>query len=430
MSGEPTGSTLVMNAGSSSIKAALYGDVGIRLEAHVEIHDDGMRLVIMSADGGMRSDQAAGPGPWAAAIDLLFERLMTTIDPTAITAVGHRIVHGGTHFTAPTVVTPAVLASLDTLVPLAPLHQPQGLAALRGALVRLPGAVQVACFDTSFHHDCPPEAVRFAIPREFHDAGIRRYGFHGLSYESVTGRLPAVVRSLPERVIIAHLGAGASLCAIRDGKSVATTMGYTPLDGLVMATRCGSLDPGVVLHLGAERGMTPAAITTLLSRDSGLLGVSGISGDMRRLLESDDPRAEEAVALFCYRDSGDRVTRCRPRRPRCARLHRGHRRAGGRHPQPHRGGANLARGRSRRCGQPGPWPAHQHGIKPPLARLEHAKLSSEPCRGTTAQESPRSAAWEKLGRRRNPHHEVRDTPFCLHGTSFMLGSFAISSRRR
>ena len=300
MSGSIPATTLVINAGSSSIKAAAYDDRGPCLQAHVDIHDDAARLVVRPSDGDEISEQIAAPS-WQAALDLLFDHLVAVIAPPSIAAVGHRIVHGGTHFTAPTVVTPAVLATLDTLIPLAPLHQPQGLAALRMALARLPGAVQLACFDTAFHHTCPPEAMRFAIPRALHDAGIRRYGFHGLSYESVTARLPAVTGRLPERAIIAHLGAGASLCAIRDGRSIATTMGFTPLDGLVMATRCGSLDPGVVLHLAEQRGMPVTQIDTLLARESGLLGVSGISGDMRRLLASDDPRAAEAITLFCYR---------------------------------------------------------------------------------------------------------------------------------
>ena len=293
--------TLVINAGSSSIKAAVYDDAGPSLTAHVDIRDDAARLVIRPRDGDERTEQVAGPCSWQAALDLLFDRVLSMAAPAGITAVGHRIVHGGIHFTAPTVVTPAVLATLDSLIPLAPLHQPQGVAALRTAIGQLPDAVQVACFDTAFHHTCPPEAMRFAIPRPLHDAGIRRYGFHGLSYESVTSRLPTVTGSLPPRAIIAHLGAGASLCEIRDGRSIATTMGFTPLDGLVMATRCGSLDPGVVLHLAAQQVMPVAEIDTLLSRQSGLLGVSGISGDMRQLLASDEPRAAEAIELFCYR---------------------------------------------------------------------------------------------------------------------------------
>jgi acetate kinase len=180
MSDSASSTTLVINAGSSSIKAAVYDDGGPCLEAHVDIRDGDVRVAVRPRDGEECSKKIAGSCSWKAALDLLFDHLLTATNPTRITAVGHRIVHGGTHFTAPTVVTPTVLATLDTLVPLAPLHQPQGLAALRTAIVRLPNARQVACFDTAFHHTCPPEAMRFAIPRPLHDAGIRRYGFHGL----------------------------------------------------------------------------------------------------------------------------------------------------------------------------------------------------------------------------------------------------------
>ena len=178
-----------------------------------------------------------------------------------------------------------MLEDLASLVPLAPLHQPQNVAGIRAASAALPKAVQVACFDTAFHHTCPPVATRLAIPRQWHEAGIRRYGFHCLSYESVVARLPEITGSMPARAVVAHLGAGASLCAIRDGVSIATTMGFTPLDGLVMATRCGSIDPGAVLHLVLRVGLSAAAVETMLTRESGLLGVSGIRGDMRVLLE-------------------------------------------------------------------------------------------------------------------------------------------------
>jgi acetate kinase len=271
---------LVINAGSSSIKAAAYARSGTPI---IDVQTD------------------AAADAFTPTLEAVCDRLLEAVDPAAIAAVGHRIVHGGTRYTAATVVTPQVHVDLETLVPLAPLHQPYGLEGLRVAAARLPRAVQVACFDTAFHHTCPPVAMRFALPRPLHDAGIQRYGFHGLSYESVVARMPTVCGGVPPRAIVAHLGAGASLCAIRDGRSIATTMGFTPLDGLVMATRCGSLDPGVILHLAEERGLSPAAIGNLLTRESGLLGVSGISGDMRRLLASDDPRAREAIDLFCYR---------------------------------------------------------------------------------------------------------------------------------
>jgi len=276
---------VVINAGSSSIKAAAYAE--------------GAMPYVSAPLVAVQTDVAADA--FTATLEGVCDRLLEAVDPATIAAVGHRIVHGGTRYTAATVVTPQVHADLEKLVPLAPLHQPYGLEGLRVAAARMPRAVQVACFDTAFHRTCPPEAMRFALPRPLHDEGIQRYGFHGLSYESVVTRMPAICGGMPPRAIVAHLGAGASLCAIRDGRSSATTMGFTPLDGLVMATRCGSLDPGVILHLAMERGLSPAAIGRLLTRESGLLGVSGLSGDMRQLLASDDPRAREAIDLFCYR---------------------------------------------------------------------------------------------------------------------------------
>jgi acetate kinase len=219
-------------------------------------------------------------------------------------AAGHRVVHGGDAFTHPVLVDSSVLSGLEKLVPLAPLHQPHNLAAIRALAHTRPGMPQVACFDTAFHANQPEVARRIALPREFHDAGVKRYGFHGLSYEYITSVLPRYRgKRARNRVVVAHLGNGASLCAIRDGRSVATTMGFTALDGLVMGTRPGSLDPGVVLHLIEAMGMTAAQVGDLLYRRSGLLGVSGISADMRTLLESNDPRAREAVELFVYRVS-------------------------------------------------------------------------------------------------------------------------------
>lgn len=279
---------LVLNVGSSSVKAAVYpggkpGDGPQAEEAVVRREDDSAGLPANEAVAATLAallEAHAGPPP---------------------AAVGHRIVHGGPQLADPVVVTPAVLETLESIVPLAPLHLPQGIAGIRTAVSLLPEAVPVACFDTAFHRSCPEVATRFALPRWCHDAGIRRYGFHGLSYEAVIGRLPQLAGELPRRTVIAHLGAGASVCGLLDGRSVATSMGFTPLDGLVMATRCGSLDPGVVLHLLTERGMTAEAAGRMLRGESGLLGVSGISGDMRVLLASDEPSAREAVELFCYR---------------------------------------------------------------------------------------------------------------------------------
>ena len=297
---------LVLNAGSSSIKCGLYEAAspaaGCRARVHCDLRDDGCRITTTgpALERVESVPLPAGVEAWPVALEATLERALT-LAAGAVVAVGHRIVHGGLSFTGPVAVDEAVLEALVALEPLAPLHQPQNVAGIRAAVQAVPGAVQVACFDTSFHRTCPPEAMRFAIPRRWHDAGIRRYGFHGLSYESVVARLPEVAGALPERTVVAHLGAGASLCGIRGGRSVATTMGFTPLDGLVMATRCGSIDPGAVLQLILREGLPAAAVERLLARESGLLGVSGQSGDMRVLLASGDPAAAEAVELFCYR---------------------------------------------------------------------------------------------------------------------------------
>jgi acetate kinase len=217
-------------------------------------------------------------------------------------AVGHRVVHGGQYCSAPVLIDAKVLKDLEAVIPLAPLHQPHNLAAIRAFQEIMPNLPQVACFDTAFHRTQPDVAQRFALPRHFFDEGVRHYGFHGLSYEYITSVLPTVEPSLADaRIIVAHLGNGASLCAIHKGRSIATTMGFTPLDGLVMGTRCGSLDPGVLLYLMNQHNMYAQALEELLYHQSGLLGVSGISSDMRTLLTSDEPNAQEAIELFVYR---------------------------------------------------------------------------------------------------------------------------------
>ena len=224
--------------------------------------------------------------------------------PTPATGASPRsaIVHGGADYAAPVRVTPAVLARLERLVPLAPLHQPHNLLPIRTLAARLPDLPQVACFDTGFHCVQSTVARAFALPRELSDAGVRRYGFHGLSYEYIASVLPQYdARAAAGRTIVLHLGNGASMCAMHAGKSVATTMGFTAVDGLPMGTRTGSLDPGVLLYLMDEHGMDARAIETLIYKRSGLLGVSGISSDMRELLESDHPHARDAIELFCYR---------------------------------------------------------------------------------------------------------------------------------
>jgi acetate kinase len=216
--------------------------------------------------------------------------------------VGHRVVHGGVEFAAPVRVTPAVLAKLEALCPLAPLHQPHNLAGIHAVAAVQPDLPQVACFDTAFHRGHPELADWYALPRAFYDDGIRRYGFHGLSYEYIASVLPEVAPAIAEgRVVVAHLGSGASMCAIQAGRSQDSTMGFTALDGLLMGTRCGALDPGVVRHLLRAYGMDADAIERMLYQECGLKGVSGISNDMRTLLASADPRAAYTVDLFVWR---------------------------------------------------------------------------------------------------------------------------------
>ena len=218
--------------------------------------------------------------------------------------MGHRVVHGGLEYTQPIVVNREILDDLEKYVPLAPLHQPHNLAAVRNIAKRFPDIPQVACFDTSFHTTIPAMARAFALPRKFSEQGVRRYGFHGLSYEYIASVLPGIDREAAKgRTVVAHLGNGASLCAMQDLKSTACTLGSTAVEGLMMGTRCGSLDPGVMLYLMDECGLSARDLEKLIYKESGLLGVSGISSDMRTLLESTDPRATEAVGLFVYRIS-------------------------------------------------------------------------------------------------------------------------------
>lgn len=300
---------LCFNAGSSSLKFALYGiaDAGLRRVLAGEIEEAGERQARFHAADA--EGRALPPPDWGAAGQHRREDLLAALlawiegrGSGEIMAAGHRIVHGGTAFAAPILIDSGVLEALDRLVPLAPLHQPHNLAPIRALQALRPRLPQIAAFDTAFHHGRPAVTTRFALPREFADAGVRRYGFHGLSYEYIAQALPTVAPEIARsRVVVAHLGNGASLCAMQDGKSVDTTMSFSALDGLVMGTRSGTLDPGVVLYLLRERGLDAGAIEDLLYRRSGLLGVSGVAGDMRTLLASRDPRAEEAVALFVFR---------------------------------------------------------------------------------------------------------------------------------
>ena len=214
--------------------------------------------------------------------------------------MGHRVVHGGSQFTHPLRIDDKAIEALAALNPLAPHHQPHNIAAIRAVAARLPRLPQIACFDTAFHATIPEEARRLPLPAEYEVRGIRRYGFHGLSYESIVAALPAVAGALPLRLIVAHLGNGASITAIKDGRSIATSMGFSTLDGLIMGTRSGAIDPGVLLHLMRE-GRSLAEIEDLLYNRAGLLGLSGISADMKTLLDSAAPAAAMAVSLYCYR---------------------------------------------------------------------------------------------------------------------------------
>lgn len=304
----PTGDCIaVLNAGSSSIKFAVY-DQGIgeaqRLRGQIEGIGNTPRLKVRNARGDTVVERplAAADLDHDSATRLIAETVSGLLAGARIAAIGHRVVHGGAAHAAPVRVTPAILADLEALIPLAPLHQPHNLAPIRAIAARMPDVVQVACFDTAFHRTQPAVAQRFAIPRVFTAEGVRRYGFHGLSYECIANRLQDVAPEIAaRRVIVAHLGNGASLCAISGGRSVASTMGFTAVDGLVMGTRCGTLDPGVLLYLMDQHGMDARAVEDLIYRRSGLLGVSGISSDMRTLRASSDPAAREAIALFVYR---------------------------------------------------------------------------------------------------------------------------------
>jgi acetate kinase len=301
------GSILTLNAGSSSVKFAIFdraaklremvrGEIeSLAAAPHFHAHDGAGRVIVER-----RWPAGSTPG-FPAVLDELLTFAEAHPGAKGLAAVGHRVVHGGPDHIGPARVTPALLAELDALTPLDPLHIPLNLAPIHALLEARPALPQVACFDTAFHHTLPPVAQRFALPQAISAMGVRRYGFHGLSFEYIAGCLrhqaPALSRG---RVIVAHLGAGASLCALRNGRSIATTMGFSALDGLMMATRCGLIDPGVLLYL-LRQGHDVDDLEDMLYRRCGLLGVSGISGDVRALLASDAPAAHEALELFAYR---------------------------------------------------------------------------------------------------------------------------------
>ncbi len=297
----------VLNAGSSSIKFALYEagiDGALLFRGQIEKLGSAPRLVVRDATGKPVRERAwpRGALDHHAATDEILRLDRDLLGGRRMVAFGHRVVHGGTEFAAPALVTADMIARLKQLIPLAPLHQPHNLAPIEAIARAAPHLPQVACFDTAFHRTQSRLVQEFALPRELTDAGVRRYGFHGLSYDYIVTRLRETAPMLARaRLVIAHLGNGASLCAVDDGRSVANTMGFTAVDGLVMGTRSGSLDPGVLLYLMRERGMDAGAIEDLLYRRSGLLGVSGLSSDMRTLRASPAPEAREAIALFVHR---------------------------------------------------------------------------------------------------------------------------------
>ena len=297
----------VLNAGSSSIKFAIHGleDGPVQFRGQVEAIGVAPALKVHDAAGKIVAEQtwpADGLNHEAATLELV-QVIVGLLGREKIAAVGHRVVHGGMHFAAPVRVDDAVLAELDTLVPLAPLHQPHNLAPIRTIAAHAPHLPQVACFDTAFHRTQAHVVQAFGLPRRYYDQGVRRYGFHGLSYEYIASRLPEVAPGIAtSRVVVAHLGNGASACAIQKGRSVASTMGFTAVDGLMMGTRCGAIDPGVLIYLMDTEGMDARGLEDLIYRKSGLLGVSGgVSSDMRTLRASDVAGAKEAIELFVHR---------------------------------------------------------------------------------------------------------------------------------
>jgi len=298
---------LTINTGSSSLKAALYTmarderrEVAVQVE---RIGDGGAHIRIADADGKTLLDERRDLADHDAALKAMFAWLHDQRGDQPFDAVGHRVVHGGLHYREPQRVNAELVAALRELTAIDPDHMPQALDAIRTVGEAYPHLPQVACFDTAFHRHMPPVARRYALPRAYADAGVIRYGFHGLSYEYIMQALGAADRAAADgRVIVAHLGNGASMAAVRGGIGIETTMGFTPTGGLVMGTRSGDLDPSVVLYLLRARGLAPDDASALLNKESGMRGVSGTSGDMRDLLEkeSTDPRAAEAVDLFCY----------------------------------------------------------------------------------------------------------------------------------
>ena len=303
-----TDAILVLNAGSSSLKFSVFlkEDLKLLLRGQIEGILTKPHFVARADSGDIVGEEDWPSGTnlgHGGAVEFLFKWGRTgVLEGHGIAAAGHRVVHGGLEFTKPVLVDNRIVAELEKLEPLAPLHQPYNLAAIKAIVQRVPELPQVACFDTSFHRSQPAIEQIYAIPRKYTDEGVRRYGFHGLSYEYISSVLPKYDENLAAgRVVVAHLGNGASMCAMLNGRSIASTMGFTAVGGLPMGTRCGTIDPGILLYLMNRHGMDALSIENLIYNQSGLLGVSGISSDMRALLASEDPRAREAVDLFVYR---------------------------------------------------------------------------------------------------------------------------------
>ena len=303
------GAIAVLNAGSSSFKFSLFADGAQGLELVARGQAEGLytapRFVAKDGTGTTIGEKSWGEGTslgHEGALDHLVAFLRERLSGLELAGVGHRVVHGGSQYTRPVRVDAAVLAALDKYIPLAPLHQPHNLAPIRALLERRPELPQIACFDTAFHRAQPPVAQAFALPKAITDRGVIRYGFHGLSYEYIATVLPEQdANAAAGKVVVLHLGNGSSMCALAKGRSIASTMGFTAADGLPMGTRCGNVDPGVILYLMDELEMDARAIEKLIYQQSGLLGVSGISSDMRTLEASTAPEAKEAIDLFVYR---------------------------------------------------------------------------------------------------------------------------------
>ncbi|MBP1466650.1 acetate/propionate family kinase [Candidatus Chloroploca sp. M-50] len=301
---------LVLNAGSSSIKCTIFDDVDTTLTVRYQGQIEGIgtqpHFKMTDQAGAVLLETTWANPPSGKGHAYALEQLAAWLDPhlpeAGLLGIGHRVVHGGARYSAPVLIDEVVLQDLHGFIPLAPLHQPANLAGIEATMAFLPGVPNVGCFDTAFHRTHSIEADRFALPYAFYDEGVRRYGFHGLSYEYIARTLPKLDPDLAQgRVVVAHLGNGASMCALKAGRSVDSTMGFTALDGLPMGTRCGQIDPGVLLYLMQARAMDASAIQDLLYKKSGFLGMSGVSSDMRNLEASADPRAAEAIDYFVYR---------------------------------------------------------------------------------------------------------------------------------